>query len=1257
MPGREFIPTQGEVAGFMRQRDWASTALGDPSTWPGSLRTVLRLMLGSRYAMWMGWGKDLSFFYNDEYAAQTLGPKHPWALGCPAADVWSEIWDQIGPRIAHVLATGEASYETGLLLFLERNGYPEETYHSFSYSAVPGDAPGEIAGLFCVVVEETDRVVTDRRMTLLRELSTALAPIKTPEDIFVAALRSLRDGQKDMPFAAIYTIDDEGHPRAVGDVGFGEGEAPDVAVWPIAEVLASRLPETVALPRDRAWPKGAWQRPPTDAFVVPILHQGREGVAAVLVLGVNPHRPLDDAMRGFVELLAGQLAASFGNARAYREQEERARALAEVDRAKTAFFSNVSHEFRTPLTLMLGPTQDALASPERALKGPELETVHRNELRLLKLVNGLLDFARIEAGRTSASFQPTDLAALTADLASSFRSAIERAGLDFDLSLEPMPEPIYVDQDMWEKIVLNLLSNALKFTFKGAVKVRLRWRDDHAEVVIADTGVGVAAHELPRMFERFHRIEGSRARTHEGSGIGLALVHDLVTLHGGSITVASELDKGTEFTITLPRGSAHLPPQQLTTVTAVRTPIAPAAAAFVQEALRWSPDSEAPTSASTAPAEGAARVLVADDNADMRDYIARILGQHFQVHTVPDGAAALRAVKENPPDLVLSDVMMPEIDGFELVRQLRSDPEVAAIPVILLSARAGEEATAEGLRTGADDYLVKPFSAGSLLVRIEAQLSAARLRRTLVETAEAERRRLLSMFEDSPAAIAMLRGPQLTVELANPRMMSMWGNIVLGRPLLEAVPALRGQGFDELLLEVLRSGIPHHGREVRALLEPERPGVTVELFFDFVYAPVRDERGDAVIVHAFDVTDKVRARQNVEQLREVAEAANRVKDEFLATMSHELRTPLNAMLGWSTLLRGDSGADWSRIERGLSVIERNARAQSRLIDDVLDVSRIISGKLRLEMAATDLVAVARAAVEVVRPAADAKEVTLLLDLPHGGGIEVMGDADRLQQVAWNLLSNAVKFTPAGGTVTLRIVRDGNGAELSVQDTGIGIQPAYLMQIFERFRQVDSSSTRKYGGLGLGLAIVRHLVELHGGSVRAESDGEGRGTTFRVTLPTRVVRSAATSAPAGTAGRTPAPRRVGAPSLRGTRVLVVDDDDDSRSLLESVLVMAGAEVRGADSARAAFELLRAGTYDVLVSDIGMPEEDGYALLARVRQLPDGDNGKIPAIALTAYASAADVERAERAGFQRHLAKPADLDSIVSAVAAIAPTREG
>jgi signal transduction histidine kinase len=449
------------------------------------------------------------------------------------------------------------------------------------------------------------------------------------------------------------------------------------------------------------------------------------------------------------------------------EREARA-SLEAADRAKTAFFSNVSHEFRTPLTLILGPIEDARAAAGRdGLRGDALEVVYRNALRLLKLVNTLLDVARLEAGRTDATYEPTDIAALTAELASAFRAAIERAGLVFDVDCRELPERVYVDRDMWEKIVLNLLSNALKHTFEGQISVTLRSLGDSAELVVRDTGIGIAPAQLPHLFERFHRVARARSRSLEGTGIGLALVRELVKLHGGTITVASMEGEGTGFTVRVPYGSGHLPAERVLAPDRRSNAATTAGAhAFVEEALRWLPaDGTAQRAAATGDhaaagsasatarataAESRPRILLADDNADMRDYLADLLrGRGWRVHAFADGQTALEAALRTAPDLVLSDVMMPGLDGFELLRALRADERTRLVPIVLLTARAEEQSRITSFEAGVDDYLVKPFSARELLARVAAMLELARMRR---EAVESERRLRAAEAENAAKA-------------------------------------------------------------------------------------------------------------------------------------------------------------------------------------------------------------------------------------------------------------------------------------------------------------------------------------------------------------------------------------------------------------------------------------------------------------------------------------------------------------------------
>ncbi|MGW2309323.1 SpoIIE family protein phosphatase [Actinomadura luteofluorescens] len=738
-----------EIGPDLAAVDWAATPLGPPHAWPQNLRTAVDILLSSRFSMWMAWGPELTFFCNASYRRDTLGRKYPWALGRPASEVWAEAWNDVSHRIETVLSTGEATWDEGLLLFLERSGYSEETYHTFSYSPLRDDA-GDVVGMLCVVNEDTERVIGERRMTTLRDLGSDPSMIRTEEETLAFADGQLDRNRKDLPFTLTYLFEDGGTARLAGATGVPRGhpaapaelaaDEPD-GIWPAAALARG---ESVLMqlddPQFGALPSGDWPQPPDQALVVPLLRQGRAPYG-FLVAALNPYRRLDEAYRGFVELAAGHVAAGIGSARGYQAQRRRAEELAELDRAKTTFFSNISHEFRTPLTLIMGPVQELRARLEGAGEQVhrELDVIHRNGLRLGRLVNSLLDFSRIEAGRMQARYEPVDLPEVTAELASVFRSAVDRAGLAFVVECDPLPQPVYVDRDMWEKVILNLLSNALKFTFDGAIHVRVEVEDGLAQVTVADTGVGVAADEVPRLFERFHRVENTRARSNEGSGIGLALVKELVGLHGGTIAAASSEGEGTRFTVRLPFGADHLPAGAV-------APARPSTAAsvtadpYVQEALRWlpaehpggDPNSTDPTPAEpvAAPApEAAARVLVADDNADMREYLSRLLrGAGYEVDTVADGRAALEAVRETAVDMVVSDVMMPHVNGLELVAALRGDQRTAALPVLLLSARAGQEASIEGLRAGADDYLLKPFAAAEFLARVRANVELARLR-------------------------------------------------------------------------------------------------------------------------------------------------------------------------------------------------------------------------------------------------------------------------------------------------------------------------------------------------------------------------------------------------------------------------------------------------------------------------------------------------------------------------------------------------
>ena len=744
----------GEMAALMRATDWSRTRLGPVEHWPKSLRTMLGAVLGSRFPMLLWWGPDLLHLYNDAYRP-ILRDKHPASLAAPAADVWAEVWDVAGPMARSVLEGGPATWTEDLQLFIHNGTMAEETYFTFSYSPVPGD-DGGVGGVLNTVQESTLKVQGERQIRMLHGLAARAAQARSEAEACRLAAEVLSDNELDLPFALLYLVNDAAdEAQLVGASGWRDHDGPanparvplggarGAATWPLVESAQAAREVVVSDLQDRfgPLPLGRWGARPERAIVLPLARAGREAPAAFLVAGLSPHRAFDDRYQRFLRATADQVTTVISNARAYEAENKRAEALAELDRAKTTFFSNVSHEFRTPLTLILGPVEDALARPSPSLEGESLAAVQRSAHRLMRLVNSLLDFARLEAGRLQTRFSPTDLATLTAGLASSFRSLVERSSLRLVVDCAPLPEPVHVDVAQWERIVLNLVSNAFKFTLDGEIAVRLRACGDHVQLTVQDTGCGIPERELPRVFERFHRVEGAAGRSFEGTGIGLALVYEYVKVHGGSVTVSSVEGQGSTFVVSIPTGTAHLPADRIVEPPSLDD--SPAAGAHALEEIAWIGEqgpAERPAAADAS--EARARVLVADDNADMRSYLSRILATRWSVELAADGQAALEAARERPPDLVLSDVMMPRLDGLALLRALRADSRTRQVPVILLSARAGEEPLLAGIETGADDYLVKPFSARELVARIETHLNMGRLRRQWADELEAANKEL-----------------------------------------------------------------------------------------------------------------------------------------------------------------------------------------------------------------------------------------------------------------------------------------------------------------------------------------------------------------------------------------------------------------------------------------------------------------------------------------------------------------------------------
>ncbi|WP_433133327.1 ATP-binding protein [Micromonospora sp. CA-240977] len=742
-PGTDLFTGGGDTGRLMAELNWARTPLGPVTGWPQSLRAAVRTVLSSRYPMLLLWGESFSQLYNDAYSA-LIGDKHPAALGDDVRVTLAEGWDVLAPLIEQATATGVASWVPALRLLLERAGYREEAYFSVSHAPVRDD-DGRSVGILTVCSEVTEQVVGERRLRLLRDLSV-LGDGRTV-DVHATGARltdAIEGHPLDVPFTAIYLRDgtalrrvactggDKGYARALPDtVELAEpGSAADA--WGLADAARGRATAVPDVAHRLPLPGGPWGDPVRTALALPLPAGGEDQPLGVLLAGVSPSRGLDEAYRSFYQLLAQQIAVALRNAQEYEQERRRVEALAELDRVKTDFFANVSHEFRTPLTLILGPLADALTdatAPLPAVQRERVETSWRNATRLLTLVNSLLTFSSLEAGRARSDARVVDLAALTAELAGVFRAAVERAGLTLEVVCPPLPRPVALDPVNWERIVTNLLSNALKYTFIGSIRVALESDDEEVRLTVADTGIGIAEADLPKLFERFHRVRGARARSHEGTGIGLALACELARLEGGTVRVTSSVGVGSTFTVALPWSAAGR------TAGTEPSPAGrgDAARATVEEAMGWltEPGGD-PTEPGDVSGPGmdelaGARILIADDNSDMRAYLSRLLtGQGWRVRAVTDGRQALDEVHRDPPDLVLTDVMMPVLDGFDLVRRLRADPATRGLPVLVLSARAGGQASVEGLNLGADDYLVKPFAAAELIARVRAGIRRAR---------------------------------------------------------------------------------------------------------------------------------------------------------------------------------------------------------------------------------------------------------------------------------------------------------------------------------------------------------------------------------------------------------------------------------------------------------------------------------------------------------------------------------------------------
>jgi PAS domain S-box-containing protein len=817
-----------------------------------------------------------------------------------------------------------------------------------------------------------------------------------------------------------------------------------------------------------------------------------------------------------------------------RELARQRKELAQLDELKTQFFANISHEFRTPLTLMMGPLEDAIAESDGSSTAnrERLELAHRNSLRLLKLVNTLLDFSRLEAGRIQAAYEPTDLALMTRELASAFRSAIERAGMRLIVNCPDLSQTVYVDREMWEKIVFNLLSNAFKYTFSGEIEIAVQVVGSKIEMLVRDTGTGIPPSEIPELFERFHRVKGARGRSYEGSGIGLALVQELVKLHSGEVRVQSEVDRGTTFTVAIPLGSGHLPPERIGGArTLASTGVA--SGTYVKEVLGWLPDNtpdfiedgnaylrrppETLPSSIGEPRQRR-RILLADDNADMRNYVQRLLEERYDVAAVTDGESALESIKSRRPDLILADIMMPRLDGFGLLRKIRTQEAFNNIPVILLSARSGEESRIEGLDAGADDYLVKPFSARELMARVRSHLATAQIRG---EATEVERKLRLdaemfaAIVASSEDAIVSktLDGIITSWNTGAEKLFGYTAEEAVGQPISMIIPLERRDEETKILARLRQGERIDHFDTVRV----RKDGVKLEI--SLTISPVRDAAGK--IIGASKIARDISARKRIE--RELNESEQRFRtladalDTQVQFRTQELRRRNAEILQQSERLRDLSGRLMSiqdeerrRIARDLHdsagqnlaalamtvarIEDEATRNPTRLSQTLKEVRDLIEGLTReirttsylLHPPMLDELGLSSALGWYLEGLQQRSGLSIELNIPPDFGRLAPEVELAIFRLVQECLTNIHRHS-GSKTAVIRITREPDKIYAEVQDHGKGMSP-------ERFAEVQSQGA----GVGVGIRGMRERVRQAHGELTVDSNS--LGTTITAIFP-------------------------------------------------------------------------------------------------------------------------------------------------------------
>ncbi|RIB06383.1 hypothetical protein C2G38_2217280 [Gigaspora rosea] len=1207
--------------------DWSKTSLGPMDSWEFEFKEIVKLCLNTAFPTAIYAGPDWTLMYNQ-------------SLGKPFIEVWPELYDDLKPIFESVRETGKGIYKYEEYLEMQRDGYIEEVYFNYTLSPI-FKSDGTVWGIFNAGYEITQDVLNVRRLKILDKLGSQIAGADSLEGSCHLIMSILRSNNPDIPYALIYLAESSNNSKP----GF-EYQTARLVATTFDEVCEKRefvrgkikrnIPvyfpvthEIIDLSNDidenyekyvetkwatstysflkcKSWPihlvikenkhVKVLLNDDSQAVLLPIkISFGKPTLFATLICGINPRRKLDDKYLEFLQLTVSHVNSFLMHGRSVEEEKMRSKLLADLNYEKIMFFQNISHELKTPLTLMLSPLEDVINNtcPQKTQMMSHLQITRRNTCRLLKLINSLLQYSDIESDQLEVNYCETKITELTRELANNFESMAKKLGLDYIIDIPSLDDfnkvvndKIYIDHDMYETIVFNLCSNALKHTWSGHVKIRLYLDSiDKKKMVVlevSDTGVGIPEAALPNIFQRFYRVGSQSSRSHEGTGIGLALVKELVTRHGGNITVTSVVNQGTTFKCWFPIGCQHLLINHKyhndnEILKSQEQKLYSKRHLYLEESSQWIQDNPIVTEDNmisqelddydldidntdkistediTSPLfmddsinivnkEYRYQILLVDDSPDMRNYLADLL-KEFDVHCACDGRDAIRILKNlnQLPDLILSDIMMPNMNGYELLDALRSNTKTQQIPVILLSAKAGEDSSIKGLDKGADDYLIKPFSTRQLITRIRTNIELSHIRRKLLyqQCKQEQIKQLLISISNK-----ILSGSDLKVTLSNiieevhqllpcerifiiscePPEFKNQTMIALSEdstskapingPLMEksivnSQKILNNDPDVDILSDVycadtckkvsmLSVKIKMKASSYWGWIKAHRPPNSVWLDTEIELLQQISNQLSITIDNANLLKENLEKEVQIK----ATEVANEVKSRILANTSHELRTPLGAIVGILSSFDDTGLADDQKDM--INIMARASDVVLSTVNNILDAARMEANKIILINHVFDLLDLFEDTIELFGERAGAKQIELVMScevdkLPK----YVMSDPERLKQVLSHLLSNLIKFTEDGEIVMKVSLQSQKVTDNSIRkakilieiyDTGIGIDPEFMQHVLERLSQGDKSINIRLQGAGLGLSICKKLVEINGGEIKAESQ-LGKGSKF------------------------------------------------------------------------------------------------------------------------------------------------------------------